>query len=122
MPSLRSSSSEEAGRSGGWRGALAELRWQHFVGGKSIKQLARATGLSRNTARAALRSEQPPVYRRAPAGSVLDPFKDEIHRLLRKDPALTGDRRKSLRPVTPRVSRSARGRSASCPSGRIRRQ
>ena len=62
----------------------AELRRQHFVGGKSIKQLARETGLSRNTVRAALRSEQPPSYRRAPAGSLLDPFKDEIHLLLRK--------------------------------------
>jgi transposase-like protein len=29
----------------------AELRRQHFVGGKSIKQLARETGLSRNTIR-----------------------------------------------------------------------
>ena len=54
----------------------AELRRQHFVGGKSIKRLARETGLSRNTVRAALRSKEPPVYRRAPAGSVLDPFKE----------------------------------------------
>ena len=62
----------------------AELRRQHFVGGKSIKRLARETGLSRNTVRAALRSKQPPAYRRALAGSVLDPFKEEIHRLLRR--------------------------------------
>jgi hypothetical protein len=38
----------------------AELRRQHFVRGKSIKQLARETGLSRNTVRAALRGKKPP--------------------------------------------------------------
>ena len=70
----------------------AELRREHFVGGKSIKQLARATGMSRNTIRRALRSERPPSYRRAPRASVLDPFKDEIHRLLREDPKLPGVR------------------------------
>jgi transposase len=74
----------------------AELRRQHFVGGKSIKRLARETGLSRNTVRAALRSTEPPVYRRASAGSLLDPFKDEIHRLLREDPALSGVRVREL--------------------------
>jgi transposase len=85
----------------------AELRRQHFVGGKSIKQLARETGLSRNTVRAALRSKQPPSYRRAPAGSVLDPFKDEIHWLLRKDPALTGVRvRELLEPLGCRAGKT----------------
>ena len=74
----------------------AELRRQHFVGGKSIKRLARETGLSRNTVRAGLRSKRPPAYRRAPAGSVLDPFKGEIHRLLREDPRLTGVRVREL--------------------------
>jgi hypothetical protein len=39
------------------------LRRQHFVRDKSIKQLARETGLSRNTVRAALRSKKPPGYR-----------------------------------------------------------
>ena len=38
----------------------------------------------------------PPVYRRAPAGSKLDPFKDEIHRLLREDPRLPGQRVREL--------------------------
>lgn len=74
----------------------AELRREHFVGGKSIKQLARATGLSRNTIRRALRSEGPPGYRRAPRPSVLDPFKDEIHRLLGEDPKLPGVRVREL--------------------------
>jgi lambda repressor-like predicted transcriptional regulator len=51
----------------------AELRREHFVGGKSIKELARTTGLSRNTIRRALRSEMPPGYRRPPRAGVVDP-------------------------------------------------
>jgi transposase len=61
----------------------AELRGEHFVRGVLIKRLVTRTGLSRNTVRAALRAPAPPSYRREPAGSKLDPFKDEIHRLLR---------------------------------------
>jgi transposase len=76
----------------GW----AELRREHFVGGVSIKELVRRTGMSRNTIRAALRSPRPPSYERAPAGSKLDPFKDEIHRLLRSDPKLPGQRVREL--------------------------
>jgi transposase len=52
--------------------------------------------MSRNTIRAALRSAMPPSYERAPAGSKLDPFKDEIHRLLRDEPRLTGQRVREL--------------------------
>jgi transposase len=74
----------------------AELRREYFVGGKSIKELARSTGLSRNTIRRALRSERPPSYQRAPKPRVLDPFKDEIHRLLREDPKLSGIRVREL--------------------------
>ena len=74
----------------------AVLRREHFVGGKSIKELARSTGLSRNTIRRALRSERPPGYRRAPRASVLEPFKEEIHRLLREDPKLPGVRVREL--------------------------
>jgi transposase len=74
----------------------AELRREHFVRGVSIKELVRRTGMSRNTIRAALRSSAPPKYERAPAGSKLDPFKDEIHRLLRQDPRLPGQRVREL--------------------------
>jgi transposase len=74
----------------------AELRREHFVRGVSIKELVRRTGLSRNTVRAALRSSAPPRYERAPAGSKLDPFKDEIHRLLCEDAKLTGQRVREL--------------------------
>ena len=74
----------------------AELRREHFVGGKSIKELARTTGLSRNTIRRALRSDQPPGYRRAPKACVLEPFKHDIHRLLKADPKLPGVRVREL--------------------------
>ena len=74
----------------------AELRCEHFVRGVSIKELARRFGVDRNTVRRALRADEPPVYRRAPAGSKLDAFKPEIHRLLADDAALTGQRIREL--------------------------
>jgi transposase len=52
--------------------------------------------LSRNTVRAALRSDQPPVFRVPERGSKLEPFKDEIHRLLQDDPKLPGVRVREL--------------------------
>lgn len=63
----------------------AELRRLHFVGKVSIKELARRFGVDRNTVRRALRSAEPPRYERRPPPSKLDPFKDEIHRLLHDD-------------------------------------
>jgi transposase len=74
----------------------AELRREHFVRGVSIKELSRRSGLSRNTIRAALRSSTPPKYQRASRASKLDAFKDEIHGLLREDPALPGQRIREL--------------------------
>ena len=74
----------------------AELRREYFVGGKSIKELARRTGLSRNTIRRALRSEKPPSYARTSGPSKLEPFKAEIHRLLKDEPALPGVRVREL--------------------------
>jgi transposase len=74
----------------------AELRREHFVGGKSIKRLARSTGLSRNTIRRALRSDRPPGYRRPAKAGVLEPFKPDIHQLLKDDPKLPGVRVREL--------------------------
>jgi transposase len=73
----------------------AELRREHFVRGVSIKELAR-TGLARNTIRAALRSDAPPVFRCPERPSKLDPFREEIHALLREDPKLPGVRVREL--------------------------
>ena len=74
----------------------AEVRRLHFVRGLSIREIHRRTGLHRETIRSALKSDEAPRYSRAPAGSKLDPFKDEIHRLLREDPRLPGQRVREL--------------------------
>jgi transposase len=74
----------------------AEVRRLRFVRGLSIREIHRRTGLHRETIRRALASDEPPVYRRAPAGSKLDPFKPEIHRLLQSDPRLPGQRIREL--------------------------
>jgi transposase len=66
----------------------AELRREHFVRGVSIRELAARTGVSRNTVRRALRTDAPPAFSCPPRPSKLDPFRDEIHRLLRADPRL----------------------------------
>jgi len=74
----------------------AQIRRMHVVDGISIKEIARRTGLARNTVRAAVRSERPPSYERVPRPSKLDPFKDEIERLLRSDHRLPGTRVREL--------------------------
>jgi transposase len=74
----------------------AEIRRLHFVRGLSMREIHRRTGLHRDTISRAIRSEAPPAYRRAPSGSKLDPFKDEIHRLLKEDPRLPGQRVREL--------------------------
>ena len=60
----------------------AEIRRLHFVRGLSMREIHRRTGLHRDTISRAVRGAEPPVYRRVPAGSKLDPFKSEIHRLM----------------------------------------
>ena len=52
----------------------------------------RRTGLARNTIRVALRSSEPPGFRCPARPSKLDPFKDEIHALLRGDAKMPGVR------------------------------
>jgi transposase len=51
----------------------AEIRRLHRAEGLPIKQIARIKNVSRNTVRAALRSDGPPRYEREPKGSVADP-------------------------------------------------
>ena len=74
----------------------AEIRRLFFVRGLSMREIHRRTGLHRDTISRAIHSDAPPVYRRAAAGSKLDPFKDEIHRLLKADPKLPGQRVREL--------------------------
>jgi transposase len=74
----------------------AEIRRLYFVKRLSIKEIVRRTGHGRNTIRRALRAAEVPRYRRPPRSSKLDPFRDEIHRLLRAEPRLPGKRVREL--------------------------
>jgi transposase len=74
----------------------AEIRRMKEVEGLSIYEIARRTGHDRNTVRRALRREGAPRYQRPPRPSKLDPFKEEIHRLLQTDPKIPGKRIREL--------------------------
>jgi transposase len=75
----------------------AEIRRLHFVEGVSIREIHRRTGLHRETIRRALAAKRPPAYRRrAKAPSKLDPFKEEIERLLAADHRIPGTRIREL--------------------------
>jgi hypothetical protein len=66
----------------------AEIRRLVLVEGRSQREVARLTGLARDTVARAVAGEAPPRYGRAPAGSKLDPFKDWICEQLRADPTI----------------------------------
>jgi transposase len=66
----------------------AEIRRLHRAEGVPIKQIARIMDVSRNTVRAALRSDGPPKYEREPAGSVADGFEPRIRELLAAYPSM----------------------------------
>jgi transposase len=53
-----------------------------------IKVIARVMGVSRNTVKAALASDVPPVYRRRSAGSIVDEVEPRICELLRAYPTM----------------------------------
>lgn len=74
----------------------AEIRRMKEVEGLSIREIAKRTGHDRNTVRRALRRAGPPRYERPPRPSKLDPFRDEIHRLLQADPRIPGKRIREL--------------------------
>ena len=65
----------------------AEIRVMHRDG-VPLAQIARVLGISRNTVKAAVRSDGPPRYRREPKGSVVDAFEPLIRELLTKTPEL----------------------------------
>ena len=66
----------------------AEIRRLHRAEGLPIKQIARIKNVSRNTVRAALRSDGPPRYEREPRGSVADGFEPRIRELLVAYPSM----------------------------------
>jgi transposase len=66
------------------------------VEGLSARKISERTGLARDTVAKLLAAETPPSYSRAPAGSILDPFKDWICEQLNDDPAVTSQRLREL--------------------------
>ncbi len=74
----------------------AEVRRMKRVEGLSAREIARRTGLARDTVGRLLAAEMPPRYARSPAGSILDPFKEWICEELRADPKVPSQRLREL--------------------------
>jgi transposase len=55
-------------------------RCEHWIQAVDINEIVRRLSVARNTVRAALRSNEPPSYRRAPSGSIVDALEPEIRR------------------------------------------
>src|SRR3954468_20993735 len=53
-----------------------------------IKAIARVMGVSKNTVKAALRSDGPPRYERPPRGSVVDDVEPRVRELLQAVPTM----------------------------------
>lgn len=66
----------------------AEIRRLHRAEGVPIKAIVRKLGVSRNTVRRALAADEPPRYRRAAEGSIVDAVEPEIRRLLEQWPTM----------------------------------
>lgn len=66
----------------------AEIRRLHRAEGMGIKAIAERLGVARNTVRAAIRSQSPPKYERARAGSAVDAAESQIRELLREFPSM----------------------------------
>ncbi|MGW5314256.1 IS21 family transposase [Nocardia thailandica] len=68
----------------------AEIRRLHRAEGVPIKEIARRLGVARNTVRAALASDRPPKYERAPRGRVVEAYEAQIRGLLAEYPRMPG--------------------------------
>ena len=88
----------------------AEIRRLRRSEGLPIKAIARVLGISRNTVRAALASDAPPKYERAPQGSIVDEVEPRIRELLRVYPMM---------PATVIAERIGWGRSIRVLSARV---
>lgn len=64
----------------------AEIRRLHRAEGMPIKAIARRMGISKNTVKRALAAEEPPKYRRASRGSIVDAAEPRIRELLEEFP------------------------------------
>ena len=56
----------------------AEIRRLHRAERMPIKAIARVMGISRNTVRAAIASDQPPKYERPRKGSIVDAVEPQV--------------------------------------------
>jgi transposase len=66
----------------------AEIRRLRRAEKMSISEIARVQGISRNTVKAALRSDAPPKYARKPAVSIVDAVEPRIRELLKAHPRM----------------------------------
>lgn len=66
----------------------AEIRRLHRGENMPIKAIARQLGISKNTVRRALTSQQPPHYQRAGRGSIVDAVEPQIRELLASWPRM----------------------------------
>lgn len=66
----------------------AEIRRLHRAEGMPIKAIMRRLGVARNTVRSALRSDEPPAYRRESQGSIVDAVEPQIRALLVEFPTM----------------------------------
>ena len=65
-----------------------EIRRLRRSEGVSISEIARLIGCSRNTVKAALASNEPPMYVRAQSGSLVDAYESRIRELLTAFPRM----------------------------------
>ena len=76
------------------------LEWARVRGlaadGLSQREIASRLGINRRTVVRMLGSDEPPRYRRAPAGSRLDPFLGVLRRLLEEWPRIKAPRATEL--------------------------
>ena len=89
----------------------AEIRRLHRSEGLPIKVIARQLRISRNTVRAAIASDAPPKYERAPAGSAVDEVEPRIRALLKSCPTM---------PATVIAERIGWARGMTVLTGRVR--
>src|ERR687889_240712 len=66
----------------------AEIRRLHRAEGVSVSEVARRLGISRNTVRAALASDRPPRYERAPQARLADGVEARVRALLVEYPRM----------------------------------
>jgi transposase len=74
----------------------AEVRRMKRVEGLSAREIARRTGLARDTVGRLLAADMPPSYARSPSGSIVDPFKEWICEELKADPKVPSQRLREL--------------------------